>query len=103
MEGVVRGIFPGVVATNVAEEAEIGAVKVALEVFLAMNWKTNDTLFIDLDSLVVSSWYVNKVLRTWSLHAIFSDIEITKLNSNDMAFSLAMAGVNWLQVFKAWW
>ncbi|MBA0585164.1 hypothetical protein Gorai_015952 [Gossypium raimondii] len=43
--------------------AETGAVKVALEVFLAMNWKIDDSLFIELGSLVVFSSCVNKVLR----------------------------------------
>ncbi|KAH1063682.1 hypothetical protein J1N35_028669 [Gossypium stocksii] len=115
MKGVARGIFSGVVAINVADEAEIGAVKVTLEVFLAMSWETNDSLFIELGSFVVFSWCVNKVLRPWSLHAIFPDFKIAKLkvgsvvfsladrNGNDMAFPLVMAGVNRPQVFKAWW
>ncbi|KAG4202690.1 hypothetical protein ERO13_A05G352433v2 [Gossypium hirsutum] len=63
MEGIARGIFSGAIDTNVAEEAEIGAVKIALEVFLTMNWKTNNSLFIKLGSLVVFSWCVNKFLR----------------------------------------
>ncbi|TYH19981.1 hypothetical protein ES288_A05G395600v1 [Gossypium darwinii] len=87
MEGIARGIFSGAIDTNVAEEAEIGAVKIALEVFLTMNWKTNNSLFIKLGSLVVFSWCVNKF--DW--------------NGNDMAFSLALASVNRSQVFKAWW
>ncbi|KAK5841187.1 hypothetical protein PVK06_010096 [Gossypium arboreum] len=33
LEGMARGIFSGAVGTNVAEEAEIEAVKIALEVF----------------------------------------------------------------------
>ncbi|TYI01222.1 hypothetical protein ES332_A11G186400v1 [Gossypium tomentosum] len=37
MEGVARAIFSGVVIANIAEEAEIGAVKIALDVFIAMN------------------------------------------------------------------
>ncbi|KAH1120847.1 hypothetical protein J1N35_004007 [Gossypium stocksii] len=115
MKGIARGIFSGVVDTNVAEEAEIGAVKIALEVFLSMNWKTNDSLFIELGSSVVFSWCINKFLRPWSLHAIFLDIETAKLkaeyvvfsladwNGNDMAFSLVLVGVYLSQVFKAWW
>ncbi|KAH1046041.1 hypothetical protein J1N35_036825 [Gossypium stocksii] len=106
MEGVAKGLFSGAVATNVAKEAEIGAVKFALELFLTMNWKTNDSLFIELGSLVVFSWCVNKVLRLWSPNAIFSNIDIVKLKDgsvvfsladrfgNDMALSLAMIGVN---------
>lgn len=95
--------------------AEIGAVKVALEVFLAMNWKTYESLFIEIGSLIVFLWCVNKVLRPWSLQTIFTEIEITMFkvgtvvfsladkNGNDMTFSLVMVGVNRVQMFKAWW
>ncbi|KAH1096145.1 hypothetical protein J1N35_013066 [Gossypium stocksii] len=73
-EGVARASFFGSVAANDADVAETSAVKVALEVFLAMNWKINDSLFIKLGSLVVFSWCVNKVIRPWSLQAIFVGI-----------------------------
>ncbi|KAK5834295.1 hypothetical protein PVK06_018172 [Gossypium arboreum] len=115
MEGIAKGIFSGAVHINVVEEAEIGAVKIALEFFLSMNWKTNDSLFIELGSTVAFSWCINKFLRPWSFHAIFSKIENVKLkvrsvvfsltdwNGNDMAFSLALASVKRSQVFKVWW
>ncbi|MBA0647475.1 hypothetical protein Goklo_015348, partial [Gossypium klotzschianum] len=73
-EDVARALFFGSVAANDADMAETGAVKVALEVFLAMNWKINDSLFIEHDSLVVFSWFVNKVMRPWSRQAIFAGI-----------------------------
>ncbi|KAK5802304.1 hypothetical protein PVK06_029890 [Gossypium arboreum] len=68
----------------------------------------------EFGSLVVFSWCVNKVLRPWSLHAIFSEIDTAKIKAgsvvfsladrygNDMALSLAMACVYRLQVFKVW-
>ncbi|KAK5802947.1 hypothetical protein PVK06_030581 [Gossypium arboreum] len=37
MEGLARAIFSGAVFANNAEEAEIGAVKITLDVFIAMN------------------------------------------------------------------
>ncbi|KAA3456377.1 plastidial lipoyltransferase 2-like [Gossypium australe] len=95
--------FFGAVAVNDAEVIEIGAVKIDLEGFLAMNWKINDSLFIEIGSLVVFSWCVNNVMRPWSLQAIFADIEADMLkagtvvfsladkNGNEMAFSLEMA------------
>ncbi|TYJ36095.1 hypothetical protein E1A91_A05G284600v1 [Gossypium mustelinum] len=83
-EGVARALFFGSIATYDAEVAEIGAVKVALEVFLAMKWKIDDSLFIELGSLVVFSWRANKVMRLWSLQAIF-------------------AGCNRVKMYKAWW
>ncbi|KAK5840579.1 hypothetical protein PVK06_009482 [Gossypium arboreum] len=115
MEGIARRIFSGAVGTNVVEEAEIGVVKIALEMFASMNWKSSNSLVIELGSSVVFSWCINKELRPWTLHATFFDIETAKCkigsivfslvdrNGNDMAFSLALAGVKRPQVFKAWW
>ncbi|MBA0555394.1 hypothetical protein Golob_025574, partial [Gossypium lobatum] len=68
---------------------ETGAVKVALEVFLAMNWKINNSLFIELGSLVVFSWFVNKVMRPWSLQAIFAGIHRDMLKARNVVFSVA--------------
>ncbi|TYI18551.1 hypothetical protein ES332_A07G099000v1 [Gossypium tomentosum] len=80
-----------------------------------MNWKTYESLFIEIGSLIVFLWCVNKVLRPWSLQTIFTEIEITMFkvgtvvfsladkNGNDMTFSLVMVGVNRVQMFKAWW
>ncbi|KAK5786883.1 hypothetical protein PVK06_041531 [Gossypium arboreum] len=105
----------GAVIANNAKEAEIGAGKIALEVFLAMNWKPKDSLYIEIGSLVAFSWCVNKALRPWSLLSVFAEIEIAMLKvgnvvfsladrkGNSMAFSLVMAGVNRMQIFKAWW
>ncbi|KAH1083943.1 hypothetical protein J1N35_023704 [Gossypium stocksii] len=92
---------------------KIRTVKVALEVFLAMNWKTYESLFIEIGSLMVFSWCVNTVLRPWLLQTVFTEIEIAMFkvgtvvfllvdkNGNEMAFSLAMAGVSRAQMFKA--
>ncbi|KAG4201240.1 hypothetical protein ERO13_A05G266350v2 [Gossypium hirsutum] len=113
--GVARALFFGSIATYDAEVAEIGAVKVALEVFLAMKWKIDDSLFIELGSLVVFSWRANKVMRLWSLQAIFAGIEndmskvgtivfsLAEKKSNEMAFSLVIAGCNRVKMYKAWW
>ncbi|MBA0571390.1 hypothetical protein Golob_004967 [Gossypium lobatum] len=83
-EGVVRALFFGSAAANDFDVAEIGAVKVALDVFLALNWKLNDSLYIELGSIVVFFWCANKSLRPWSLQAIFAGIEsvgvITEVN-----------------------
>ncbi|KAG4203827.1 hypothetical protein ERO13_A04G008800v2 [Gossypium hirsutum] len=115
MEGMARAIFSGAVIANNVEEAEIGAVKIALDVFIAMNSKPKEFLFIEVGSLVAFSWCVNKVLRPWSLYSVFAEIETAMLmmgnvvfssvdrNGNGMAFSLTMAGVNQMQLFKAWW
>ncbi|TYH08368.1 hypothetical protein ES288_A07G009100v1 [Gossypium darwinii] len=74
MEGIARGIFSGVVGTNVAEEAEIGAVKFALEMFASMNWKSSNSL----------------VIKCKIGFIVFS---LADRNGNDMAFQLALVGV----------
>lgn len=72
-EGVAKALFSGAVDAIIAIVAETGAVKVALEVlfFLSLNWKIYDSLFIELGSLVVCSWCVNKAMRPWSLKSNF--------------------------------
>ncbi|KAK5837520.1 hypothetical protein PVK06_013330 [Gossypium arboreum] len=70
-----RGIFSGAACTNVAEEDEIEAVKIALEVFESKSWKCSNSLVIEVGSAVVFSWCINKGLIPWSLQAIFSEIE----------------------------
>ncbi|MBA0786757.1 hypothetical protein Gotri_027047 [Gossypium trilobum] len=61
-EGVARALFSGSVAADDTDLAEIGAVMVALEVFLAMKWKLNDSLFIEFGSIVVFYWCANKLM-----------------------------------------
>ncbi|XP_017624599.1 uncharacterized protein LOC108468219 [Gossypium arboreum] len=115
MEGSARALFSGAVVTNIAEEAEIGVVKIALDVFVAVNWKPKESLFIEVGSVVAFAWCVNKALRPLSLLPFFAEIEsaILKVGNvvfslvdrigNVLASSLAMAGVNRQQMFKAWW
>ncbi|KAK5819220.1 hypothetical protein PVK06_024191 [Gossypium arboreum] len=107
LEGIARGLFYGAADSYVVEEAEM-----ALEVFASINWKSSNSLVIEVGSSVVFSWCINKGLRPWSLQTTFSKIEYAKRkvgtivfslvnrNSNDMTFSLALAGVNRTQVFK---
>ncbi|MBA0812005.1 hypothetical protein Gohar_026003 [Gossypium harknessii] len=67
-EGVARALFSGSIAANDTD-------LVALEVFLAMKWKLNDSLFLELGSIVVFNWCANKSMRPWSLQATFAYIE----------------------------
>ncbi|KAH1033528.1 hypothetical protein J1N35_045702 [Gossypium stocksii] len=78
LEGVARGALYRDVGSNTAEVAEIGAVKIALEMFASMNQKSSISLVIELGSPKVFSWCINKKLRPWSLHDLFSDIESAK-------------------------
>ncbi|KAH1122447.1 hypothetical protein J1N35_005607 [Gossypium stocksii] len=115
MEGVARAILSGAIIANDAEEAKIVAVKIVFEVYLAMEWKSNVALIIEVGSSLVFSWCVNKAMRPWLSQSEFIEMEIAMLKvgnvvfslvdkkCNDLAFSLVMAGVNRTQLFKAWW
>ncbi|KAK5847239.1 hypothetical protein PVK06_003543 [Gossypium arboreum] len=115
IEGPARALFSGAVVANITEEAEIEAVKIALDVFTAMNWKPKESLIIEVGSVVAFAWCVNKALRLWSLLSVFAEFEsaILKVGTvvfsladrkgNVLASSLAIAGVNRPQMFKAWW
>ncbi|KAH1047419.1 hypothetical protein J1N35_038203 [Gossypium stocksii] len=114
-EGVTRALFLGSVAANDTDLVEISAVMVALEVFLAMKGKLNDSLFIELGSIVVFNWYANKLMRPWSLQATFAEIErdiekvgnvvflMEEKNGNKMTSFLVIARINHEEMFKSWW
>ncbi|MBA0670886.1 hypothetical protein Goklo_025424, partial [Gossypium klotzschianum] len=63
----------------------------------------------------IFNWCANKSTRPWSLRATFANIErdiekvgdvvfsMVEKNGNEMAPSLAIAGINREEMFKAWW
>ncbi|MBA0659919.1 hypothetical protein Goklo_012000 [Gossypium klotzschianum] len=55
--------------------AEIGAIIIVLDVYLAMGWKGKGSLIIEIGSNEVFSWIENKRLRPWMLQSIFKDIK----------------------------
>ncbi|KAH1091149.1 hypothetical protein J1N35_018406 [Gossypium stocksii] len=67
MECVARAIFSGAIIADNAKEAKTDAIKIALEVLLAMNWKHNVALIIEVGFSLVFSWCVNKAMRRWSI------------------------------------
>ncbi|MBA0721735.1 hypothetical protein Golax_009244, partial [Gossypium laxum] len=113
MMGVARALFSGPIAANDADSTEAVAVLLALEVFISLEWKINDSLFIEIGSKVVFNWCANKSMRPLSLQSTFTDIErkIEKVGSvvffmvekkgNEMASNLAIAGINRGDMFKA--
>ncbi|TYH36456.1 hypothetical protein ES332_D13G266000v1 [Gossypium tomentosum] len=115
MEGVARALFSGPIAANDVDLAKAGVVLLALEVFISLEWKINDSLFVDIGSKVVFNWCANKSMRPWSLQSTFADIErkIKKVSSvvfwmaenkvNEMVSTLAIAGINRGDMFNAWW
>ncbi|MBA0749245.1 hypothetical protein Gogos_003194, partial [Gossypium gossypioides] len=86
-EGV--ALFLGSVAANDTDLVENSAVMVALEVFLAMKWKLNDYIFIELGSIVVFNWCANKSIRPWSLQETFAEIERDIEKVGDVVFPMA--------------
>ncbi|MBA0827643.1 hypothetical protein Goarm_012407 [Gossypium armourianum] len=53
MEGVARALFSGPIAANDADSVEVGAVFIALDLFLSMGWKINSSLIIEISSKMV--------------------------------------------------
>ncbi|KAK5795518.1 hypothetical protein PVK06_036786 [Gossypium arboreum] len=101
-KGVARVLFPGSVTAYDVDVAKANVVKVALDVFVTMNWKIYDSLFIEIGSLVLLSWCVNKAMRPWYLQAMFADINRDLLKDGKVVFSVAdrkcneMALLHWL-------
>ncbi|MBA0845354.1 hypothetical protein Goarm_022426, partial [Gossypium armourianum] len=103
IEDVARALFSSPIAANGADSVEVGAVVLALEVFISLEWKINDSLFVEICSKVVFNWCANKSMRPWSLQSTFADIErkIEKVGSvvflmaekkgNEMVSTLAIA------------
>ncbi|TYI20105.1 hypothetical protein ES332_A07G212600v1 [Gossypium tomentosum] len=95
-EGSVRVFFSG-------PYYALGAVITALDIFIEIGWKGGSLIILD------------KKRRSWSKQATFADLErriayvgkisfsIANLNSNEMAETLATAGMSRPCLFKAWW
>ncbi|KAG8502599.1 hypothetical protein CXB51_000014 [Gossypium anomalum] len=94
--------------------AKVGAVCLALEVFLEMGWKGSCSLSIEVGFSDVFCWFENKGSIPWSMVYIFKDIESkvpiignvsfsrVDKHGNAMAFALAAAGLKRQKMFKAW-
>ncbi|KAH1120670.1 hypothetical protein J1N35_003830 [Gossypium stocksii] len=103
--GVARALFLGPVAAKNSIIAEVGAIIIALDVYLAMGWKGKSSLIIEIGSNEVFSWFKNNRLRLWLLQSIFKDIENKMVrvsnvsfskaekHGNEMAYALALAGI----------
>ncbi|MBA0721296.1 hypothetical protein Golax_008855 [Gossypium laxum] len=113
--GVARALFFRLVAAKDSIAAEIGAIIIVLDVYLAMGWKGKGSLITEIGSNEVFSWIEKKRLRPWMLQSIFKDIKnrmdkvgnISFLKAekhrNEMASALALAGIKRPGMFKAWY
>ncbi|KAH1047057.1 hypothetical protein J1N35_037841 [Gossypium stocksii] len=105
LDGVARALFSGPFAAKNSLVAEVGAVSMALDVYLAIGWKGKNSLIIEVGSIVVFNWVENKGLRPWLLFSFFKDVEIrlsrigkvsfskADKHSKKMAFALTVAGL----------
>ncbi|MBA0738705.1 hypothetical protein Gogos_012032 [Gossypium gossypioides] len=91
MEGVARALFSSPIAANDADSTKTGAVFIALDLFLSMGWKTNFSFIVEID-------IERKIEQVGSV--VFS---MADQKGNEMASTLAVAGVNCGDMFKAWW
>ncbi|MBA0755629.1 hypothetical protein Gogos_020445 [Gossypium gossypioides] len=89
MEGVARALFSGPIAANDADSTEVGAVFIALDLFLSMGWNINSSLIVEID-------IERKIEQVGSV--VFSMVD---QKGNEMASTLAIAGINRGDMFKA--
>ncbi|MBA0619531.1 hypothetical protein Godav_028690 [Gossypium davidsonii] len=88
-DGVARALFSGPIAAKYSITAEVGAIIIALDVFLAMGWNGKSSLIIEIGSNEVFCWFENKGLRLWLLHPIFKEIETRMVQVGNVSFSKA--------------
>lgn len=110
-----QGQFSGLVVAKDYLATELGAIIIALDMFIAMGWMSKSSLTIELGFKEVCCWIKNKELRPWVLLPCFREIDlrlagignvcfaITDKNGNDLAFALAVAGIRSPGMYKAWW
>ncbi|KAG8480022.1 hypothetical protein CXB51_025172 [Gossypium anomalum] len=89
MEGVARALFSGPITANDADSIEVGAMFIALDLFLSMRWKINGSLIVEIGSKMVYNWCLNKDMRPWLLQITFSNIERKIKQVGSVVFSMA--------------
>ncbi|KAH1107264.1 hypothetical protein J1N35_011032 [Gossypium stocksii] len=73
--GVARALFSGPTTAKDSLAAEVGAISIALDMFIEIGWNGKILLCIEVGSLEVFNWMENKGLRPWSLGSLFKDVE----------------------------
>ncbi|MBA0550714.1 hypothetical protein Golob_021637, partial [Gossypium lobatum] len=75
MKGIAKALFLSPIVVNDVVWTEARAVLVVLQIFISLEWKINDSLFVEIGTKVVFNWCANKSMRSWSLQSTFADIE----------------------------
>ncbi|KAG8497321.1 hypothetical protein CXB51_008519 [Gossypium anomalum] len=111
-EGSIRALFSGPCDACDADTSELGAVITTLDIFIEFDW-VGGSLIVEMGSRVVYNWVLDKTRRPWSKQATFADLErriacvgkisfsIANINGNEMAETLATAGMSKPCLFKA--
>ncbi|TYH73264.1 hypothetical protein ES332_D05G316900v1 [Gossypium tomentosum] len=94
LNGVARALFFSLVAAKDSIAAEIGAIIITLDVYLAMGWKGKGSLIIEIGSNEDIENRMDKVGNISFLKA--------EKHGNEVAFALALAGIKRPRMFKAW-
>ncbi|KAK5771080.1 hypothetical protein PVK06_047255 [Gossypium arboreum] len=74
-DGVARALFSGQILEKDSIEAEARAVIIALDMILEIGWKGKCSLVIEVGSMEVINWIVNKRLRPWLLSSLFKEVD----------------------------
>ncbi|KAH1084276.1 hypothetical protein J1N35_024037 [Gossypium stocksii] len=111
-DGMTRELFSIPFTTKDSLTVEVGVISMALDVYLAMEWKGKSSLIIEAGSIEVFNWVENKGLRPWLLFSLFKEVEIrlsrignvsfskADKHGNKITFALAVAGLKIPGMFK---
>lgn len=62
-EGIVRALISGPSDACDAKSAELGAIIIALDVFIDIGWKGSGSLIVEMGTRVVYNWNLDKSRR----------------------------------------
>ncbi|TYI71810.1 hypothetical protein E1A91_D07G015500v1 [Gossypium mustelinum] len=111
----VRALFSGPCDAIDADLAKLGAIITALDVIIEIGYMGTGLIIVEIGSLVAYNWLLNKDRRPWLQQTTFADMERrlacvgevafskAKQHGNEIAETLASAGISRRVMFKAWW
>lgn len=67
-------LFSGRIEARGLKMTELMAIKAAVEMYIGLNRKAHVPLIIELSSVVVAEWLINRRHRPWSLRNLFENI-----------------------------
>lgn len=81
----------------------------------SIGWASKSHILVEVGSSLVLNWLLKKELRSREIQLFFMDIDCKRQRGralsfdkaekrgNEMAFALAMDGINRAETFKVWW